>query len=98
MALPCILNKIAVASLVVSNKSILYFKLYATGLLKTFSQDTNDMHHILGVLQFTLGQSVIHLLLAPPVPIWMRYLASNCVSWSLTETVNHFGDSCLSLK
>ena len=24
------------------------------------------------------------------------YLASNCVC--LTETVNHFGDSCLSLK
>ena len=29
----------------------------------------NDMHYILWVLQFTLGQSVMQLLLAPPVPI-----------------------------
>ena len=40
IALPCILNKTAVA-FALSNKPILYFKLCATRLLKPFSQDTN---------------------------------------------------------
>ena len=31
-------------------------------------------------LLFTLVQSVIHLLLTSPVPIWMLYLANNCLS------------------
>ena len=39
MALPCILNK-QLLLLAQSSKPILYFKLYATGLLKPFSQDT----------------------------------------------------------
>ena len=39
MALPCILNK-KLLLLAVSSKSILYFKLYATELLKPFRQDT----------------------------------------------------------
>ena len=41
------------------------------------------MHHILWVLQFTLGQSVIDLLFAPSSHL---NLTSNCVPWSLTET------------
>ena len=59
----------------------------------------NGMHHIpyMGS-QVTLGQSVVQLLLAPLVPISMRYLARNCVPYSLTETINHFRGSCLSLK
>ena len=60
MTLPCILNKTAIAC----SKSILYFSYRIIT-----ARIQNDMHHILWVLQFTLGQSVIHLLLAPPVPI-----------------------------
>ena len=47
------------------------------------------MYPILWVLQFKLGQLVIHLLLTPPAPIGLRYLASNCVFWSFIEAVDH---------
>ena len=75
MALPCILNKTAA----LSSKSIWYFKLYATELLKPLRQDTKWYAPI------TMGSSVhtwtvcYTVTACSPVPIWMRYLARNCV-------------------
>ena len=65
MALPCILNKTAAAFSIqqyISNYMLQNFQSLSDRI-------QNDMHHIPSVLQFTLGQSVIGLLLAPPVPI-----------------------------
>ena len=44
------------------------------------------MYPILWVLQFTRGKSVVQVLLTPPQ---MCHLASNCVSYSFIEAVNH---------
>ena len=83
MTLPCILNKTAVAFS--TEQYYLIFQTICYRIIKALisAKAQNDMHHILWVLQFTLGQSVIYLL--------------TCLL-PLTETVNHFGNSCLSLK